>query len=243
VKTSGVDARSRRARFLTLPRRGWPRDNRRARATTAIADARRIGFALVQGFALACATSGAIVADRLSCGAFRVVGPSTVLAAACTISLLSLTRRRVTPAAPPLGAAGPWRSRGLAQMAGAVLGVSLVHAALRAAPFAGAAWLCERPPQFVNDFVAAFGALAVMWTCADQPVGGAASLLALAVTACYSFTAPRWHLDPWACPLTRGLDSCVSVQLAVLVQLAATAVGARVLREVSAARQGAARAP
>ena len=66
-----------------------------------------------------------------------------------------------------------------------------------------------------------------------QPVGALASLLAVAITVAYALTAPRWHLDARGDAGWHGAARPISVQLAVLVQLACTAVGVGAFHRLS----------
>jgi hypothetical protein len=193
----------------------------------------------VAGLVLGTISSAAILADRIARGDAWVVMTTHAVAAASAVVVLALTSRS-SFASLRMGvgarANAPWRALGAvsAQAAGAILGVVLVHLALRSSALRSCLWLCERPPQLVNDLAATFGALALLWTCAQQPIGGLSSLLAVGIAAVYAFTASRWHLDAWGGALFRGSHRSIPVQLAVLVQLASTAVGVSVFYRRSA---------
>jgi len=184
---------------------------------------RQVAAGAVVGLVLGIISSAAILADRIARGDAWVVMAAHVIAAASAIVVLAVTGRPsfADESRRPLGAVS-------AQAAGAVLGVMLVHLVLQTSPLHSCQWLCERPPQLVNDLAATFGALALLWTCAQQPIGGLSSLLAVGIAVVYAFTASRWHLDAWGDALFRGSHRSIPVQLAVLVQLASTAVGVSV---------------
>jgi hypothetical protein len=192
--------------------------------------------------ALGTISSAAILADRIARGDAWVVTATHAVAAAFVVAVLAVTGRssfaalradmgaRADASRRPLGAVS-------VQAAGAVLGVVLVHLVLQHSALRSCQWLCERPPQLVNDLAATFGALALLWTCARQPIGGLSSLLAVGIAGVYALTASRWHLDAWGDALLRGSHRAISVQIAVLVQLVSTAVGVSVFYRLSATEE------
>jgi hypothetical protein len=136
------------------------------------------------GFAFAAVTSGGIVEERLSSGSLNVaLGVNAVVTFAATL-VLALIQRRA-----PLSL-----SLIVPQVLGAACGIVCVHLALRAGVLAAPSWLSERPAQFVNDAVAVFATLAVVWACA---YGLDLRLLvgAMLVVTAYRVTAHCWHLD------------------------------------------------
>lgn len=202
-------------------------------------DRRHLAAGALVGLLVGTTSSAAILATRVVRGESWVVLATDALVAAFAVLVLALTSRR--PFDPlRCGTEGrapvPGQLSGAlsAQAAGAVLGILLVHLALRLSPLRACSWLCERPPQLVNDLVASFGALALLWTCARQPVAALSSVLAVGIAALYSLTSSRWHLDAWGGTFALGGRGAISVQLAVLVQLAATAVGVSVFHRLSA---------
>jgi hypothetical protein len=192
------------------------------------------GFAL-GGMLLAVVSSAGILAERVAKGDAPVAIMATIATAGTTVLVVAATFRTLVAAPPVEAAAGRAPHRGWpscvipSQALAALLGVVLVHVAVRLSDLRACAWLCEEPRQLVNDLAAAFGALGLVWGCARRPVGALASLGAVAICAAYSLTAPRWHLDPWGVSLPRGSFGPISVQRAVLMQLACTAVGVSVL--------------
>ncbi|APR78720.1 Aquaporin Z [Minicystis rosea] len=188
----------------------------------------------ISGLLLAGVSSAGIVAERLSRGDARVVlGADAVAAAVAVIVLATTFRPFITTERDDDGAPrrSPARVIG-AQAVGALAGVALVHLALRATSLRTCGWLCEEPRQIVNDLAAAFGALALVWGCARKPIGELASLGAVAIAAAYAITSSRWHLDAWRADVLHGAFRSISVQIAVLAQIACTAVGVAVFHRL-----------
>jgi hypothetical protein len=248
VRAARGDPRARRARLPWPARHRAPGTStpatRLPRADRAPAtDCRRLAAGALAGLILGTISSAAILADRIARGDSWVVMTTDAVVAASAVVVLAITFRwSFESFRPDAGASAqaPGRLLGAisAHAAGAVLGVLLVHLALHSSPLRACQWLCERPPQLVNDFVAAFGAIALIWTCARQPVGALSSLLVVGIAVIYSFTSSRWHLDAWGDALLRGSQRSISVQTAVLVQLAATAVGVSVFFRLSVTKEG-----
>ncbi len=186
------------------------------------------------GLLLAIISSAGILAERVERGDARVVALATAAAAATGVLLLATTfRRSLAPLhgaeeAPAASPATPSRVIG-AQALGAILGVVAVHLLLCGSPLRSCGWLCEGPRQLVNDFAAVFGALGLVWGCVRQPVGPFASLAAIALAALYALTSPRWHVDAWT---VEGSLRSISVQIAVMSQIACTAVGVAVFHRL-----------
>ncbi|MFT3764090.1 MAG: hypothetical protein QM820_00975 [Minicystis sp.] len=239
-----TDPRARRVRAL-LP---WGRERalrprRRAHhADTEVTPPRRAGAVrpglvcgALGGLLLALISSAGILAERVAQGDARVVVLADAAAAATAVIVLATTFRSfITPRADGgsgVPVTGPSRVIG-AQALGAVLGVGLVHLALRGSSLRACGWLCEEPRQIVDDLAAVFGALALVWGSARRPVGPFASLAAVAIAALYALTSPRWHLDAWRAEILQGSFRSISVQIAVLVQLACTAVGVGIFRRL-----------
>src|SRR4051812_6470927 len=104
------------------------------------------------GLILATITSSAILADRLTRGDSRVVMVTDAVAAAAAILVLATRCRWFFDARPAEASARATAAlrrqlvpRVLAQAAGALLGILLVHLALRCSPLGASAWLSERP--------------------------------------------------------------------------------------------------
>ena len=116
------------------------------------------GAAFLAGAALAVVTSGGIVEERLSAGSPRVGVVVNALVTFGSILTLGLLHRRAPLVAGVI----------VPQAVGAVLGVLGIHLALRCGWIAGAPWLAERPAQLVNDAVAVFATLTIVWACANR---------------------------------------------------------------------------
>ncbi len=173
---------------------------------TAAIPARLSGAAFLAGAALAAVTSGGIVEERLSAGNPYVGVAVNALATFASILMLGLLHRSAPLVAGVI----------VPQAAGAALGVLGIHLALRWGWIAGAPWLAERPAQLVNDAVAVFAMLMVVWACANR-FDLRLLVVALAVMSLYRATGRLWHLD--AAP--HGF--LVSVQDLVIAQLACAA--------------------
>jgi hypothetical protein len=168
------------------------------------------------GAALALVACGGIVEERVSSG-----DPGVAVAANLFVTLAAFLVLRALRKGGPVGP-GVVAS----QIAGALCGIAVVHLALRAGVVASRPWLSERPPQLVNDAVAVFSTLALVWACAR---GMSLRLLAAAllVLAAYRQSWRFWHLD--AAP--HGF--AISVQSFVVAQVVAAAVALVVYQGVS----------
>jgi hypothetical protein len=165
------------------------------------------GAAFLAGVALAVVTSGGLVEERLSAGSVHVGAAVNALVTLASIVILARVCRRapLTPAVV------------VSQAVGAAVGVVAVHLALRGGWIHGAPWLAERPAQLVNDGVAVFATLTVVWAFANQ-LDMRLLIAALAVALVYRATGRFWHLD------TAPHGFLVPVQDLVLAQLACAAL-------------------
>jgi len=171
------------------------------------APARRSAAAFLAGASLALVTSGGIVEERLSAGSVHVGVVVNALVTFASILTLGLLHRRA-PLVPAVV---------VPQAVGAAVGVLCVHVALRWGWIAGAPWLAERPAQLVNDAVAVFATLTVVWACANR-LDLRLLVAALAVLSLYRATGTLWHLDV----APQGFK--VTVQDLVIAQLACAAL-------------------
>ena len=129
-------------------------------------------------------TSGGLVEARSSSGDLNVAVWANLFVTLAAILVLGL-----------VGKCEPSSRRIiLPQALGAVCGIVLVHLALRAGVVAAPSWLSERPPQLVNDVVAVFSTLAIVWACACRLELRLLVASLLVVTA-YRATAHLWHID------------------------------------------------
>jgi hypothetical protein len=205
---------------------------------------RTLVIGLIAGLVFALIVSSGILIERLAPGNIGIVTMANVIAATAALLVLAftfrpfLTRFEAT-AHDRRGSLQRRRALAMivAQSLGAALGVLCVHLILRSAALPARPWLSERPPQFVNDVVAVFGALTLIWSCARRPFGALSGLLALGLALGYALTSSRWHLDapPPASARALGVSlRTVSIQLAVLGQLACTAIATTTFRRLSA---------
>lgn len=239
-----TDPRARRVRALHPHRRAphvpTPVTSSRPRRT----DAMRPGIAcgVLSGLLVAVISSAGILAERVARGDARVVMAATATAAVAAVLVLATTFRPfLTPPSEaddvPTARPARWPSRVMgAQALGALLGVAIVHLALRGSSLRACGWLCEQPRQLVNDLAAVFGALALVWGCVRRPVGPFASFAGVAIAALYALTSPQWHLDGWSAEALHGAFSSISVQMAVLAQIACTAVGVGLFHRLRVSR-------
>jgi hypothetical protein len=204
---------------------------------------RTLAVGLLAGLIFAVIVSSGILVERLAPGNLWIVTLANVVGATASLLVLALTFRPFLTrfeATTPGPRAALLRRRALAmivaQSLGAALGVLCVHLVLRSSALPARPWLSERPPQLVNDLVAVFGALALIWSCARRPFGVLAGVGALALALGYALTSSRWHLDAPPPASVRALSTSlqsVSIQLAVLGQLACTAIATTTFRRLA----------
>ena len=157
------------------------------------------------GFCVGTVTSAGVLGERLAAGAPRsaVAGDVATTVAAIAISSALSTR---------------WSYRAYARAAlAASAGIVLVHAlaATHVAP-----WMSERPPQFVNDAVAALATLALVFVFARRRLRVACLAAVTALVGVYAATHAMWHLDHAPRPLVATVQQCVVAQFfSVLVAL------------------------
>jgi hypothetical protein len=180
---------------------------------------RQAAAAFLAGAVFGAITSGGILEERLSAG-----NPTVGMIVNAFMTFLSLLA---------LGMVERRRSSGgvlLLQLLGAIVGIASVHMALRAGWIAAPSWLTERPAQFVNDGVAVFGTLAVVWACARR-FDVRVLLLALFIVTAYRVSGRFWHVD-----VAPGGFS-VSVQDLILAQFGAVALALPLYRRMTTARE------
>jgi hypothetical protein len=165
------------------------------------------------GALLAGVASGGIVEERVSSGNPAVALVANAFVTFVAILVLALVQRRVSLSVAVV----------LPQAAGALCGIAFVHLALRLGFVAAPPWLSERPPQLVNDAVAVFSTLAVVWACASRLDARLLAAALLALTA-YRVTSQHWHLD------LAPHGFLLSVQDLVIAQVVAVALALPVYR-------------
>jgi hypothetical protein len=168
------------------------------------------------GLVLAVVTCGGILEERLSSGSPGVAVAANALVTFGAILALGLVQRRA-----------PFSNRAaVPQALGAACGIVAVHLALRLGIVHLAPWMSEKAGQFVNDAVAVFSTLAVVWACAR---GLSLRLLigALVVLTAYKMTGRFWHLD------VAPHGFVITVQDFVVAQFVAGVVALTVFREMT----------
>lgn len=189
------------------------------------------------GLLVALATSAGIAGERITEGDFGVALAANAVATIVAIAALVLTMRPLLAffAEAPLVDADARAYRlaraGLivAQVLGAVAGIVLVHFALRREVVGAMPWLSERPAQLVNDVVAVFGLLALVWASANR-LDTRLLVVALLVMTAYRATASAWHLDH----APHGFQT--TIQELVVAQFVAAALGLLVFRAAGGRR-------
>jgi hypothetical protein len=157
------------------------------------------------GFAVAMIACGGILAQRLTRGDVRVALVAQLL---LTATLLVVAR---------LGA-----SKAATVVVGGVLGILLAHSVVRTSSIGALPWLCERPAQLVNDAVAVFAPLAIVWASSRRPPNTLVVAATLLLVTAYRATASAWHLD--------GAVFSYSVQDLVTTEFAGSALGVAAFR-------------
>lgn len=93
----------------------------------------------------------------------------------------------------------PWRHAPgyiCVQVAGAFAGVIVAHLMFDEPLMTAAAKVRKGPAQFLSEFVATFGLVAVIWGCARQRTSAVALAVAAYITAAYWFTASTSFANP-----------------------------------------------
>jgi hypothetical protein len=166
------------------------------------------------GAVVAIAASAGLVGERLTRSAPPMVLLANAVATLAALLAIAVMMRRPKGERYALTTIAP-------QVAGALVAIAAVHLVLRYE--VTSPWLSERPAQWVNDGVAVFGLLAIVWACAHQ----LDARLLVAVLACvtlYRATSPLWHLD------RAPGGSAISIQQLVVAQLVAAALALGVFR-------------
>jgi hypothetical protein len=184
---------------------------------------RTIAASFGVGWLVALATSAGIAGERLTRAALPMVVLANAVATLAGILAIVVTMR---PMIVLFDAAE--RPKKLhtfavlvAQIAGAVAGIAMVHWAVRREVLGIAPWLSERPAQLMNDAVAVFGLLAVVWACA-RGLDLRLLVLALVGVTLYRVTSPLWHVD--------RAPGAISIQQLVVMQFMAAALALGVFR-------------
>jgi len=169
------------------------------------------------GFALAIVACGGILAQRVSKGDVRAA-----LVAHVFLTIAVLLVARVAPH-------HHHRSARTAQLVGAAAGIAVAHYVVHASPLAAIPWLSERPAQLVNDAVAVFGPLAIIWASSRRLHTTAVVATLLLVTA-YRATASHWHVDGGGGVSGGVFPTTFSVQDFVTGEFAGSAISVALFR-------------
>jgi len=169
---------------------------------------------LLAGFAIAVVASGGIVLQRLTRGDVKTALFGHVL---LTITVLAVmcSDRELEPSSF-------FSPRLALQVVGATTGIVVAHCLLRASKLGAVPWLSERPGQFVNDAVAVFAPLAIVWAAKRRPPNTVVLVSTLTLVTAYRATGSMWHLDTAAFSYT--------VQDFVTGELAGSALGIATFR-------------
>jgi hypothetical protein len=166
------------------------------------------------GFGVAMVACGGILAERLSRGNIRV---ALVAQLSLTAALLVVARSQGRAADRGIGA-----SKAATLVVGAALGIVLAHSIVRASSIGTVPWLSERPAQFVNDAVAVFAPLAIVWASSRRPPNTLVLAATLILVTAYRATGFMWHLD--------AASFSYSVQDLVTGEFAGSALGVTAFR-------------
>ncbi len=184
---------------------------------------RRVGsLGFGWGLLVTLISSAGILVERLTQGdAHLAVAANALTSVVVMGAALALMR---LGARPNLAA-----ERGVTLLASLVLGavtaIVAVHLALRVGVVAAPVWISERPRQLVNDLVAAFAIVALLWGSSQRPPRLSSVVLALGALTAYRFTAGAWHADLFT-PESRAL----SVQEFVVAEVVGAAIALAIFR-------------
>jgi hypothetical protein len=199
---------------------------------------RSVALAFSSGLSLSLLISTGLIAERLRAGSLNAALLINVLVFCCSLIVMTLTSRplalRFAERAESGDVRGAMRLRVapllLVQALGALGGVTLAHAVLRHSGASALAWMCECPPQLVNDAVAVLGVFIAIWAFAARRAGIALLLGLFVLLLCYGATQAHWHVDraPFAFKTT--------IQELVVGQVLAVATGLLAFRRFSLGR-------
>jgi hypothetical protein len=171
------------------------------------------------GVALALVASGGVVAQRLSRGDVRAAVAAQALVTIAAILVFQAQIRRL------VSELFSTRACLVAQVVGAACGIVIAHSALHATRYGALPWLSERPAQFVNDAVAVFAPMAVIWASARRPPSTMILAVTLGLVTAYRMTAFLWHLD--------DATFALPIQDLVAREFAGSALGITVFRALT----------
>ena len=155
--------------------------------------------ACTAGFVVAAATSVAILAERVTAGAYgaALAGDVVTTIVAVAVSVYA------------------WRARLhckslLWTSVGAALAIFAVHAAI--ARFRPTPWLDETPRQVVNDVISAIAILGLIAVIGAKRIELARFVAITAPVAAYALTHAHWHVDRAPNGFAMTVQQCVVAQ-------------------------------
>jgi hypothetical protein len=196
---------------------------------------RSVALAFGSGLSLALLISAGLIAERLRAGSFDSALLINALVLCASVVVMTMNSRPIALRFVSLTDSG--RADGVLRMrrvlllvpqaVGALAGVALAHAALRHSGTSALTWMCECPPQLVNDAVAVLGVFAAVWAFAARRVDVWLLVSIFALLLWYGVTQSRWHVDhaPFAFEKT--------IQELVVAQVLAVATGLLAFRRFS----------
>jgi hypothetical protein len=198
---------------------------------------RSLVLAFFCGLLLASLISAGVIGERLQAGSVRTALLVDLVVLVAGIFTTVLTARPLNVRFEELSRDGrvPTVTRlrpsviMALQIVGIACGIGLVHLMLKQSHASALSWMCECPPQFVNDAVATLGTLAAVWACASRRLRMDLLIGTLGILLLYGFTRHHWHVDraPFSFELT--------IQELVVAQVIATATGLLAFRRFSSA--------
>lgn len=196
---------------------------------------RSLTLAFFCGLLLACVISAGVIGERLRAGSVRTALLVDVIVLFAGILATTLTARPLNVRFEELrdGGEAPLVTRLrpsvilALQIAGIACGITLAHIVLKRSHVSALAWMCECPPQFVNDAIASLGTLAAVWACASRRIRMDLLIVMFGVLLLYGLTRRHWHVD--RAPF--GFE--MPIQELVVAQVVATATGLLAFRRFS----------
>lgn len=196
---------------------------------------RSVVLASLCGFILAALVSAGVVGERLRAGSVHtaLIVDALVLVAGIVVTTLTSRPLNLLFAAISNDGDAPILMRlrpsvvAVPQLVGMMSGIALVHLILRRSNVSALTWMCECPPQFVNDIVATVGTFAAVWACAARRIRIDLLIATLGLLLLYGHTRQHWHVDRAPFPFE------MTIQELVVAQVIATATGLLAFRRFS----------
>lgn len=168
---------------------------------------RALAEAMGTAFLLATVVGSGIMGERLAGGNVAVALLANTLATGAALVALILTFGPISgahfnPAVTIADASQrglPWREVGpymVAQVAGAFAGVATADAMFEVPVFSPSRHVRSGPSQWLSEFVATFGLLAVIWGCSRPRSAAVPFAVGAYITAAYWFTSSTSFANP-----------------------------------------------